>query len=521
MYIHVSRYKQYTRVQIRKKILVNGIRKTLHVEQIGSARDDTELALLRTRASQRLVELRVQLSLLDALMEQQTTGTGRMTLSRPFAYGLWQILGGIYDQVGLPTDEMLKHLVLARIALPKSKLATVRYCNNNLRLDTSLSAVYRFMDTLNKNSLTATLLDYAQKRALARSNGATAISVVFYDVTTLYFETDEDDEDTETATGLRKKGYSKDHRYDLPQVVVGLTVDNYGFPLDFQVYEGNTYEGRTLLAGVQAIQTKLNLTTTNLTVVADAGMLSQANLTELESQHYSYIVGARIRSLPAMATEQILAWDYTKQGGLDTTIAGRRMVVTYSDKRAKRSKHNRERLIKKLQAKLDRGDVVTKSKYVVLEAVEIGAAATAKTKTKPPKLVGHLDTDRLKWDARFDGLKGYVTNTDLSGHEVIAHYGNLWKVEKSFRMSKSDLRARPTFHYKRKRVIAHLTLCVCALGVLRVFEEQLQTKIPHLGISEALEELLAIQEYKIQLPGNKVATIYSELTEVQEKLLRL
>ena len=159
------------------------------------------------------------------------------------------------------------------------------------------------MDSVNKDSLMATLLAYAQAQALARSGGATAISVVFYDVTTLYFEADEDDEDREVTRGdeqvagsttpavqhttvipgLRKKGYSKDHRFDLPQVVIGLTVDNHGFPLDFQVYEGNTYEGQTLLAGIQKIQTKLKLNTANLTVVADAGMLSKDNLTELES----------------------------------------------------------------------------------------------------------------------------------------------------------------------------------------------------------------------------------------------
>lgn len=482
MFVNVSRYKGYTRVRIiRYAVTVSGVRKLKLVEHIGSAKSDPELAVLRVKAEQRIVELRSQLSLLssiDAAEQAARTDTSRLRLGDAFATGLWNVMGGIYDRLGLPTEGLLKYLVLARIALPKSKRATVRYLKTNLQFSVGIQTVYDYMDTLSKDSLTATLLGYAQERALARSNGDSAISVVFYDVTTLYFETDEDDEDREltmanhmtVVPGLRKKGYSKDHRYDLPQVVVGLTVDNYGFPLDFQIYEGNTYEGRTLLAGVQKIQTKLKLDTPNLTVVADAGMLSKDNLTEIESEAYSYIVGARLRSLSATAVEDILTWDYIKQGSMDTIIDKRRMVVTYSPKRAERSCRNRERLVKKLQAKLKRGDIVKKSKYVVLEALsqeDTGTSASVTTPAEQPKtkkqvkqskLTGHLDMEKLAYDARFDGLKGYVTNTELPAAEVVAHYANLWNVEKSFRMSKSDLRARPTFHYKRERVIAHLTL---------------------------------------------------------------
>jgi hypothetical protein len=440
MFVNVSRYKTYTRVRIlRYATTTTGTRKLELVEHIGSARSDPELAILCVKAEQRIVELRPQLSLLaDMDMAEQAarSNASRLSLSGSFASGLWRVMGDIYDQLGLPTDELLKHLVLARIALPKSKRATVRYLADNLRLSVGLQTVYDYMDTLDKDNLMSKLLRYAQKQAEAREG--TTISVVFYDVTTLYFETNEDDEDTEQSPGLRKKGYSKDHRYDLPQIVVGLTVDNHGFPLDFQVYEGNTYEGQTLLAGIQKIQNKLKLVGNNLTVVADAGMLSQANLEKLESSGYSYIVGARIRSLPAATAEQILTWDYTKHGNLNITIAGRRMVVTYSDKRAKRSKQNRERLVKKLEAKLARGDIVKKSKYVVLEELsgsKNSAKATARTtatavndallsatkaiKQKQPKLTGHLDTEKLERDARFDGLKGYVTNTELSASEVL------------------------------------------------------------------------------------------------------
>ena len=510
MYVSVSRYKNYQRVRIIQKQKIDGVFKSRLVEHVGSARSDAELLLLKEQARQRIIELTSQQSLLNLLPDTSKIEP-RQVLREPFSYGLWQVLGGLYDQIALP-DELLKQLVLARIAIPKSKLTTARYLANNLQCNVSVSWIYKYMDTINKDQLMTILLSHAQKQAQSQDNRST-ISVVFYDVTTLYFETNEDDEDIinletgeVTATGLRKKGYSKDHRYDLPQVVVGLTVNGDGFPLDFQVYEGNTYEGHTLLGGIKKICTKLQLDSTKLTVVADAGMLSQTNLETLEAQGYHYIVGARIRSLATDTSKQITDWDYAEKGNLDTTIAGRRMIVTYNRKRATRSQKNREHLIKKLQAKLNRGQIVKKSKYVLLD--------------DDKKLTGQIDQTKLTADAKFDGLKGYVTNTTLSADEVVAHYSNLWHVEKSFRMSKSDLQARPTFHFKRQRIIAHLTICICALAVLRLFEEQLNTKIPGVGLSVALEQLLAMKEYKVAIPGSTTSfAITTELTELQRDLL--
>ncbi len=513
MYIHVSPYRNTWRVRILRKVTVDGVRKEKLVEHIGSAGNKTDLLFLKEKARQRIIELRPQLNLLNGLPDPSADPDPRpLELRDPFAYGLWQIMGGIYDQIGLP-DNLLKYLVLARIALPESKRATVRYLGDNLRTDVTLTDVYRFMDSLSKDKLMSVLLAYAQTKTQAVT-GDQGVSVVFYDVTTLYFEANEDDEDIldpktgeVMTTGLRKKGYSKDHRYDLPQVVVGLTVDSNGFPLDFSVYGGNTYEGYTLLDGIEKIRTKLKLDSGKLTVVADAGMLSNANLKKLESSGYNYIVGARIKSLAADIAESILTHNYAEKGNLDATLDGRRMVVTYSQKRAERSQKNRERLVKKLQAKLDHNQVVKKSKYVLL--------------TSDKKLQGIIDQAKLKADARFDGLKGYVTNTTLTAPEVIAHYGNLWHVEKSFRMSKSDLRARPTFHFKRERVIAHLVICVCALATLKEFEQQLNSSIPATGLSIALEQLLSMRAYKAFLNGKTEMASITELTDVQRSLLKL
>jgi hypothetical protein len=217
-------------------------------------------------------------------------------------------------------------------------------------------------------------------------------------------------------------------------------------------------------------------------------------------------------------TKIVLDWNYIKDNKLDTILvssksSSRRLIVTYSDKRAQRHRQNRDRTIRRLRARLARGDVVKKSKYVNLDLDN-------------PKLTGSIDETKVKADARFDGLRGYVTNTKLSIDEVVANYGNLWQVEKSFRMSKTDLKARPTFHYKRQRILAHLTICVAALAVLREFNQKLTTLPPDqtgqpIGQTIALEQLLAIWQYQLTIKGKESFPIYSELNELQEALLNL
>ncbi len=510
MYAQISRYKTYARVRLVEFIRHDGKAATRLIEHIGSARNDTELAVLKARATARMRELSPQLSLLD-LLPQDGHIHPRLTVGGSFAHGLWHIVGGCYDRVGLPPGSLLKYLVLARIALPKSKLATARYFARNLDLTLDVDSIYRYMDTLDKDQLVNILLAHARTRV--RADGCVGISLVFYDVTTLYFETDEEDGDGElvdgqSVPGLRKLGYSKDHRADQPQVVVGLTVDGDGFPLDFQVYEGNKYEGDTLLGGIKTIQAKLQLASDQLTVVADAGMLSEKNLAALEEQGYGYIVGARLRSMSEAQSKSFLKWNYTQKGSYDNAYKGhsnRRLIVTYREDRAKRHRQNRDRLIRKLQAKLDRGAVVKKSKYVLLNTNE--------------KLSGSVDETKVKADARYDGLRGFVTNTTRDIADVMARYSNLWQVEKSFRMSKSDLRARPAFHFKRQRIIAHLTICVCALAVLR----ELEQRVAAIGLKQpaALEEILAIQSFTLRMPKQPDTVIYSELSPLQEQLLDL
>ena len=503
MYVEVSRFGSYIRVRIVEKVVSSsgGWTKRL-VEHIGSAHTSAEVAVLRSRAQERLVALKPQLSLFPAVKAPRE----RMSVSGSFCWGLWEIVGGLYDRMGLPGG-LLKYLVLARIALPKSKLATSRWLFRELGMKVSASAIYKFMDGLDKGELMCVLSAHAQR--LSQQLEAQAIAVVFYDVTTLYFETDQEDSDEAGQPGLRRQGYSKDHRNDLPQVVVGLTVDCRGFPLDFQVYEGNVYEGGTLLEGIRSAACSLSLAPSEVTVVADAGMLSKKNAADLESEGYRYIVGARLRAMSASIIKRMLDGNYEATGSQEIALgaAGQRLIVTYSDKRAARSRRSRQRLIEKLRAQIQRGQALRKSKYVSL--------AEGKT------LHASIDQAKVDEDARFDGLKGYVTNTTLAPAAVVEKYNSLSNVEKSFRMSKSDLQARPAFHYRKRRVLAHLLICVCALGVLKELERQIAEVAAGTGLSVALEEILAIRRYTLKTHGNPPTDVYSELSSTQELLMRL
>ena len=537
MYVQLSKYRDTTRVRIVEKyyeIVPDGIdersglskqhrvQKTRLIRHVGTARNQVEQDVLVTAANEQLRELSTQTDLLE-FGRAQSLDTRQLLISGSYAYGLWEVVGKCYDQLGLPTDSLLKPLVLARIAYPKSKRLTAPFLAREFGMSVGLQTIYDFMDSLDTDQLMTRLLKRAEARTKAMAG--TSIAVIFYDVTTLYFETDEDDEDMldpktgeVKLVGLRKKGYSKDHRPDQPQVVIGLSVDATGFPLSLQVYEGNTYEGDTLLDGVGDVATKLSLKPADVTIVADAGMLSDKNLNKLEKAGYRYIVGARLRSMTRQRTTAVVGWDYAGgQQPYDQVLKpshddcpNRRLIVTYSEKRAKRRKNNRERLVASLKKKLNRGVVIKKSKYISLSLAN------------EAKLTGTLDIAKIDADARFDGLKGYVTNTGLSVGEVIHQYTELWHVERSFRMKKSDLRVRPIFHYSRKRIIGHLAICVCSLATMRELEQQLHTlgEPNKPSLNEALRLITEIRQYQLKAPGY-TTTIWSELTPVQQRLLEL
>jgi transposase len=489
MFIRKTKSRNSTCFQIGQK--VNN--KFVLIEHVGCASSIEKIEMLKAKAFDELARIKFehQLSLFPAQRE-----AARAKLTNWRITGFHQVFGHIYDSIGFPNNT-LRDLIVARIAYPKSKLATVRYLDQYLGVELSIDPVYRFLNTLDKNELTKIAFDFVSKK-----NNGTAL--IFYDVTTLYFEANDEDD-------LRKKGYSKDHKNELPQIVIGLFVDKDGYPFDFDFYEGSTFEGHTFPKAIKALTQKYQFK--DLVVVADAGMLSEKNISFLEAENLSYIVGARLKGMSEKFKAQIFAHDFVKTPTQDIVCNGtaeqpkqKRLIISYSEKRSKKDKYNREKLVKNLEAKIaSKKPLVKKSKYLILE--------------NQGEVAG-IDQKKIDLDKRHDGLKGYWTNlkTQIKPLEIIDQYHNLWKVEKAFRMSKSDLQERPIFHRKFERIRGHLLVCFCSLLVMKETERIL--KPIDISLARSIEILGKVGEGEITL-GDLKMPVDSELSEDSKLILHL
>ncbi len=403
--------------------------------------------------------------------------------------GYHLVFGKVYDLVGFPNN-MLRDLVVARIVYPKSKDATVRFLRNYLGIMLFKDKIYRFLDTLDKDKLTKIAYEFVS----LKNNG---ISLIFYDVTTLHFETEKEDE-------FRKKGFSKDHRGDMPQILIGLFVDFDGYPFDFDFFTGNTFEGHTFQTSVDKLIKKYQFK--SLTVVADAGMLSEDNLSYLDNKKINYIVGARLKNTKEEVIKQIIGHNYKIESINEIKLNSQRLIVEHSEVRAKKDAKNREKIIDKLRHKLEAGkQVVNKNKFLAW-----------KNKGK----IASLDDKKIEEDKQFDGLKGYITNNGNknSFKEIISQYHNLWKVEKAFRMSKSDLRERLIYHQKIKRIKSHLILCFVSLLVMKETEKILSRK--KYTVERTIEFMGKVGEGEIRI-GNTKMPLESELNQDSKDILKL
>ena len=456
------------------------------VKHIGCATTPAEIEALRIKAKTELGEivLKNQLSLFPEVKLPL-----KAKLLAWHITGFHQVFGTVYDRIGFPRG-LLRDLVIARIVYPKSKSATIRYLKRYLGINLSKDTVYRFQDTLSKDELTGIAFTFVSQKDKG-------VSLFFYDVTTLYFETENEDD-------FRKKGFSKNHRSDMPQILIGLFVDSEGYPFDFDFFEGNTFEGHTFQSAIGNIIRKYAFA--EMTVVADAAMLSEKNLSYLQSRGISYIVGARLKNLPDETKNTVFRYDFAGNSILVITSGQQKLIVDYSEDRAKKDEKTRERLIRKLETRLERKEqVVRKSKYILWE--------------KQGKVAG-IDKRQIEEDKKYDGLKGYITDKEnkSTAQEIIKQYHNLWKVEKAFRMSKNDLKERPIYHQSVTRIKSHLIICFVSLLVMKETEKILSRK--HYSLEKTIEILGKVGQGEIRI-GKIRLEIDSELDEEVQLILKL
>jgi transposase len=415
------------------------------------------------------------------------------------------ILGRIYQQIGYPDDggnNFFRNLILCRLVYPGSKLKTVEYFKRHLNLDISVYSIYRFLDELHSN-----LKQRIEKITFEHTRKILAgkIGVVFYDMTTLYFEASEEDD-------FRITGYSKDGKHQQPQIIIGLLVGRYGYPIGYEIFEGNTSETKTLIPVLESFQKKFELK--KPIVIADAALLSQKNINALIAEGYQYILGGRLKNESDEIKSKILSMDIREGHPVHLQHPNGMLIVTYSVKRAHNDRENRRKGLQRLEKRVNSGKLSKKhinnrgyNKYLKL----IGDVKIA------------IDYEKYHADSSWDGLKGYITNTtSLTKEQVINNYQQLWQVEKAFRISKTDLRIRPVYHRIKHRIEAHLCICFAAYAVYKELERLLAKNKIAMSPEKAINEIKEIRQLQYTLPkSGQVKTKVLRLNENQAQLMNM
>jgi transposase len=420
--------------------------------------------------------------------------------------GIHEVYGKLYDEINLKSiipnpsrhvaiSKALKEMVLARVANPDSKSGSVDMLSSKFGVNLNLKSVYRMMDMIDDKQIKKlNKLVLTQTKSLLDDK----IDVIYFDATTLYFEsfTEDIDNPDDTDEAIRKNGYSKDGKFNQPQVVLALLVTKQGLPVGYKAFSGDTFDGHTIIPSLKEIEDEFKVD--KIVYVADAGMFNKTNLQEFDkNKNMTYIVGAKIKTMSKVYKQQILKTDDFKEINDDTKVKtldynGKKLLISYSKKRAKKDKHDREKAIAKLKKRLEDSKSVKSQlsnngykKYLQLQSSD---------KNSSCDLSITLNEDKILEDEAWDGLKGIVTNNEtLSNEELIHQYSNLWQVEESFRITKHDLKIRPIYHWKPSRVKAHLAISFMAYALVRYLEYRVRLQYKKLSPEKIKQILLSVQ----------------------------
>ena len=465
--------------------------KRIVVKHIGSAHTDDELAALRSEAERVREQLSPQLSLFpSAESPARLMHMDHLTLqvvTHCFAY---KTLRNCSQQCGLGfLSPLYQDIALMRIIEPASKLRTITLLQRYFKVSYAERTVYRLLPKLIKQKEDIENAAYQT----ARTYFGESFALVLYDVTTLYFESHEPDDE------LRAKGFSKDDKSKQPQIVIGLLVTPQGFPLMHEVYKGNTFEGHTMLDVIKKFQKRH--ANAKPIVVADAAMLSRENMQYLEAEGYRYIVGARLANTPRSFIDTI-ATKLARQDKVTIRLSYPNrsfdVVCAYSSQREKKDRRQYEKQVTKAIQLIAKKEAGKRAKFV--------------KKSPDGKSSFILDEELKGKTEKLLGIKGYCTNipdSEISNEQVISYYHDLWRVEQTFRISKTDLKTRPIFHYVHEAIQAHVLLCFMALMMGKFLEIK-----TGLSLQRVRDILWNVHEAHIQdeLTGKRI-TLQTNLTE--------
>ena len=379
-----------------------------------------------------------------------------------YAYA-YEFLEKIYHKFNFQSHvtPLFKDLVIARILEPTSKRDSLEFLQTFLGIQHSENVLYKMIAKYDSSTKDAVEKEIV---LIAKTDFSFDFSFVLYDVTTLYFESFKSDD-------FKRPGFSKDHKHNQPQIVIGLIVTRDGFPISYEVFKGNTFEGNTFLPCILDFKKKHNIA--KITVVADSAMMSKQNVKTLVESGLSYIIASRLANLKVSLINQI---DTSIRRIDGDSIRIDDLVVDYSSKRYKKDKVELDKQVEKATLHLNtQTEKISNIKYLKNDTVN-----------------RYLNQELIDKNTKLLGLKGYVTNLDNENKEIIEYYHNLVTVEHAFRIAKSDLEARPIYHHKEESIKNHMLICFMAL-TMSVYLELKNKR----SINSIVTDLKSVTEAKI------------------------
>lgn len=425
-------------------------------KHIGSAKNVAKINELINIAREYIHTQKSQLELNFSPQSEEILYKRGVKVTGSYLLEAYNYLSQVYSQIGFNRVDnlFLKHFAIIRVLEPASKLKSIKLLNKYFGIIYKKTTAFReLLKLLNlKDDIESIAIKYAKDKL------GFNFSLVFYDVTTLYFETHTEDD-------FRKAGFSKDNKINQPQILIGLVVNDIGFPIYYDIFKGNTFEGKTIIPVILRIIKKYRIN--KLTVIADAGMLSEKNLTELQEQGLDYVVGARNGNLSLDEIRSIARKLNQTDGNI---IRQEDTLFEYSIKRYKKDKYENDKQLKKAEYYMSNpSKVIKRSKflsYVGNKSFKLNESIVEKCRL-------------------LEGIKGYKTSIkDINGEILISRYRDLWKIEQLFRIAKSDLELRPIYHRKKESIECHILIVFVALCMGKVIEIE-----KGLSIRKVMDEL--------------------------------
>ena len=505
------------------------------IRHVGQAANDREVAIFKKLANSIIIEMKSARApvlpifspekFYDLELKRKKPAKNKVNLAgfreeQRIIMGIGDIFGKLYRDLSFDTiikgtrrnkqwNSLLKTCVLARIANPASKRETASFLERDYGIKAPLEKIYRLMDHV--SDCEDDIKQIIASRTLSLFDNK--LDILFFDVTTLYFESTKQDE-------LRDFGFSKDCKFKDVQVVLSLITTRHGLPVGYELFPGNTFEGNTLIETLK--KTKALYGVDDISIVADRGVFSEKNLKALEEEGMKYVVGAKLKKMDKKTRGEIFEESDVSpcvvsdelHWAKELEYKGRRLVVSYSSKRARKDMKDRMRLVDRLLKKANDGEIKIKDlipnygtkKYIKVNNEDID-----------------IDFDKISKDAEWDGIHGIISNSQNRSHvELMQSYRGLWVIEESFRVNKHDLKMRPIFHWKPERVRAHVAICFLAYALSQqaVYRIRTQSDIK-LSLRQLRNELLHAQSsLLVDTEEGKRYLLPSKSTVNQKKIYR-